>query len=78
MGSSRMGNTGAVPRVYILQSVQPHGGSAVYMRQEKLRLLAVTGSAGHRNVETSTGWHSQHGQQGKGVLYSNKAVSRRV
>jgi len=37
----------------------------VYMRQEKLRLLVATGSAGHRNVQVGTGWHSQHGQQEK-------------
>jgi len=35
------------------------------MRQEKLRLLAATGSAEHRNAEISTGWDSQRGQQEK-------------
>jgi len=35
------------------------------MREEKLRLLAATGSAEHRNAEISIGWDSQRGQQEK-------------
>ena len=36
----------------------------MYTRQEKLKLLAATGTAEHRNAQVSIGWHSQYGQQG--------------
>jgi len=34
----------------------------IYMREEKLKLLAATGTAEHRKAQVSTGWHSQRGQ----------------
>jgi len=47
----------------------------VYMRQEKLKLLAATGTAKHRNAQVSTGRHSQRGQQGK-VCYTATRLFR--
>ena len=47
----------------------------MYMRQEKLKLLAATGTAKHRNAQVSTGWHSQCGQQGK-VCYTATRLFR--
>jgi len=36
----------------------------IHKARERLKLLAATGTAEHRNVQANTGWHSQHGQQG--------------